>query len=314
MAHQRAHDMTPLDYAYFEGDIIPFADARVSIGTHALQYGTGAFAGVRAYRADDGNAVNIFRLDAHTARLFHSAKMLRMNLPIDQPTFMQTMVELLRTNRPTTDSYFRPFVYKSSVALSPSLQPLDDDLAIYMVPMGDYMDLSHGQRAIVTSWARASDNMIPSRGKFTGSYINAAFAKDQATWAGANDAIMLDAQGKVSEGSSCNIFIVRDGTLITTPVTSSILEGITRRSVLQIAQELGIPVETRPVDRSELYIADEAMFCGTAIQVAWIEEIDGRTIGDGTQGPIARALHDAMFDIFRGRSDAHQDWITRVEL
>jgi branched-chain amino acid aminotransferase len=303
-----------LKYAFFKGDIVPFSEANVSIGTHALQYGTGAFGGIRGYLSDDKTTINIFRLQEHTARLMRSARMLRMNLPIDAKGLADRIIELTMKNEPTSDVYYRPFVYKSTVSLSPKLQGLDDDVAVYMLPLGDYLDTTRGQTAIVSSWTRASDNQIPSRGKLTGSYIGSAFAKDQAMAYGCDDAIMLNADGKVAEGSSCNIFIVRDGTLVTPPIDSDILEGITRRTILQLAGELGIPTEQRTIDRSELYIADEAFFCGTGVQVAWIEQVDGRPIGDGTQGPIAKQLYDAMFDIFRGTNTTHSDWLTPVKI
>jgi branched-chain amino acid aminotransferase len=305
---------TTLDYAFFEGEIVPFSEAKISIGTHALQYGTGAFAGVRGYKAEDGSAINIFRLREHAARLLRSAKLLRMELPYDVDSLSALLVRLTEKNAPTTDVYFRPFVYKASVQLTPRLQKMRDELAIYMLPMGDYLDTTRGQKAIVSSWTRANDNAIPSRGKFTGSYINSSFAKDEAEEAGADDAIMLNADGKVAEGSSCNLFIVRDGVLITPPISSDILEGITRRTILQLAQEAGIPTEQRAIDRSELYIVDEAFFCGTGVQLAWIEKIDGRTIGTGTRGPVAAQLSTTLFDIFRARTDAHQDWLTPVKI
>jgi branched-chain amino acid aminotransferase len=237
-----------------------------------------------------------------------------MELPYDVDTLSELMVELTEKNAPTGDVYFRPFVYKASVQLTPRLQKMKDELAIYMLPMGDYLDTTRGQKAVVSSWTRASDNAIPSRGKFTGSYINSSFAKDEAEEAGADDAIMLNADGKVAEGSSCNLFIMRDGALITPPISSDILEGITRRTVMQLAQDLGIPTEQRAIDRSELYIVDEAFFCGTGVQLAWIEKIDGRTIGTGTRGPVAAQLSKKLFDIFRARTNEHQEWLTPVKI
>jgi len=301
-----------LEYAFFEGRIVPFGDAKISIGTHALQYGTGAFAGVRGYLSEDKQTINIFRLKDHAARLLRSAKLLRMELPYDVDSLANVLVELTKRNAPSSDVYFRPFVYKASVQLTPRLRGLRDELAVYMLPMGDYLDTRRGQKAIVSSWTRASDNAIPSRGKITGSYINSAFAKDQAEELGADDAIMLNSDGKIAEGSSCNFFIVRDGELITPPINSDILEGITRRTVLALAEELGIPTATRSIDRSEIYIADEAFFCGTGVQLAWIEQIDNRPIGDGDRGPISRQLSDRLFDIFRARTSDHQDWLTPI--
>jgi branched-chain amino acid aminotransferase len=309
MAFSQTHD-----YAYFEGDFVPFSQANVSVGTHALHYGTGAFAGVRGYLDQDGETINIFRLRDHATRLLRSAKLLRMELPHDVDSVMATLVELTRRNAPTSDVYYRPLVYKSSVQLTPRLRGIDDELAIYMMPMGDYLDTQRGQKVIVSSWTRITDNIIPARGKITGGYINSALAKDEAEEAGADEAIMLDLQGHVAEGTGCNLFIVRDGVLITPPVTGDVLEGITRRSILQVAADLGIPTEQRSIDRSELYIADEAFFCGTGVQVAWIETIDGRTIGSGTDPQVTRSIREVMFDTFRGRNDRYADWITRVNV
>jgi branched-chain amino acid aminotransferase len=200
-----------LEYAYFEGNFIPFKDANVSVGTHALHYGTGAFAGIRGYLDGDGETINIFRLREHAARLLRSAKLLRMNLPHDIDSVAETVMELTRRNAPTGDVYYRPLIYKSSVQLTPRLLGIDDELAIYMMPMGDYLDTQRGQKVIVSSWTRITDSMIPARGKITGGYINSSLAKDEAEEAGADEAIMLDVQGKAAEGTAANLFIVRDG-------------------------------------------------------------------------------------------------------
>jgi branched-chain amino acid aminotransferase len=301
-----------LEYAFFEGRIVPFSEAKVSIGTHALQYGTGAFAGIRGYLAADGERINIFRLPDHAARLMNSAKLLRAELPFDAESFAATVVALVEKNAPVNDVYIRPFIYKPAVELTPRLRGIGDELAIYMLSLGDYLDTSRGQNVIVSSWVRVQDNAIPSRGKISGSYINSAFAKDEAQEKGADDAILLNAAGKVAEGSGCNLFIVRNGTLITAPITSDILEGITRRTFLKFAQDEGIPIETREIDRSELYIADEAFFCGTGVQVAPIATIDGRTIGSGETGKITARLRDIFFDTVRGRSSRYSEFITPV--
>lgn len=303
-----------MPYAFFEGAIVPFGEAKVSIGTHALQYGTGAFAGVRGYLDDDGKTINIFRLPEHAARLLRSARLLRMNLPYDVDGVSQVLIDLTKKNAPTGDVYFRPFVYKSSIQLTPRLQGIDDQLAVYMMPMGDYLDTQRGQKVIVSSWTRVADNAIPSRGKITGAYINSAFAKDQAEEVGADEAIMLGEDGEVAEGSGCNLFIVRDGTLVTPPITGDVLEGITRRSLLTMAADLGIPSEQRPIDRSELYIADEAFFCGTGVQIARIDTIDGRQIGTPGDAPIAKRLSEVFFDTVRGRNDTYRHWLTPVEI
>jgi branched-chain amino acid aminotransferase len=302
------------DIAFFEGEFVPFSEAKVSIGTHALQYGTGAFAGVRGYLADDGQTLNIFRLNDHAARLLRSARLLRMELPFTIETLAQKMIELARRNEPEQDVYYRPFVYKASVELTPRLKGLRDELAIYMMPMGNYLDITRGQKVHVSSWTRIDDNSIPSRGKITGSYINSSLAKDEAEEKGADEAIMLTHQGKVAEGSAANLFMVRDGVLITPPVNGDVLEGITRRSLLELAEMLGIPVEQRQIDRSELYIADELFFCGTGVQVAPIESVDGRPVGEPGVWPVARQIGEVFFNIVRGRDARYSHWLTPVRV
>ena len=301
-----------LEYAFFEGRIVPFAEAKISVGTHAVQYGTGAFAGIRGYLDADGETINIFRLPDHTARLLNSAKLLRAELPFDRDSLAQTIVSLVERNAPTGDVYIRPFVYKASVQLTPRLRGMDDELAIYMLSLGDYLDTSRGIKAVVASWVRVPDNAIPGRGKLSGAYINSALAKDEVEEKGGDEAIMLNTAGKVSEGSGCNLFIVRDGVLTTTPITGDILEGITRRSFLRFAADEGIPTAQRDIDRSELYLAEEAFFCGTGVQIAAIGSIDGRPIGDGRSGPITTRLRDLFFDTVRGRSDRYAEWVTPV--
>lgn len=301
-----------LEYAFFEGNIVPFSEAKVSIGTHALQYGTGAFAGIRGYLDADGETINIFRLREHTARLLRSAKLLRAELPFDRDSLVETIVELAERNAPTGDVYFRPFVYKPAIELTPRLRGLGDELAIYMLSMGEYLDTTEGVRAIVSSWKRVADNAIPSRGKLTGSYVNSAFAKDEAQEKGGDEALLLNEQGKVAEGSGCNFFMVRDGVLTTPPISADILEGITRRTFMKLAEDEGIAIEQREIDRSELYIADEAFFCGTGVQISPIVAIDGRPIGSGKPGEISTTLRDLFFDVVRGKSSRYADWLTPV--
>jgi branched-chain amino acid aminotransferase len=303
-----------LEYAFFQGQIVPFAEAKISIGTHCVQYGTGAFAGIRGYLADDGATINIFRLPEHAARLLNSAKLLRAQLPYDRDAIVSIITSLVEKNAPTSDIYIRPFIYKPAVQLTPRLRGIGDEFAVYMLTLGDYLKLDRGQKAIVSSWIRIPDNAIPSRGKISGAYINSAFAKDEAEEKGADEAIMLNTSGKVAEGSGCNLMIVRDGVLITPPITSDILEGITRRSILQIAKDEGIPTEQREIDRTELYVADEAFFCGTGVQLAWIESIDGRPVGTGQIGPITQRLRTIFFDTVRGRNPRYASWLTPVRI
>ncbi len=301
-----------LEYAFFEGKIVPFAEAKVSVGAHALQYGTGAFAGIRGYLDQDGETINIFRLPDHAARLLNSAKILRSQLPFTRETLAQTIVDLVEKNAPTSDAYIRPFIYKSSVQLTPRLNGLDSELAIYMLQLGDYLDTSTGVKASVSSWMRVPDNAVPGRGKLSGAYINSALAKDEAEEKGADEAILLDHHGHVAEGSGCNLFLVRDGALVTAPITGDILEGITRRTMMQFARDEGIPIEERSIDRSELYILDEAFFCGTGVQISPIASIDGRLVGDGKPGPISMRLREIFFDTVRGRNAKYAHYLTPV--
>jgi len=301
-----------LEYAFFEGRIVPFAEAKISVGTHAVQYGTGAFAGIRGYLDADGETINIFRLPEHCARLLNSAKLLRARLPFDRESLARLIVDLTEANAPDGDVYYRPFVYKSSVQLTPRLSGLDDELAVYMLSLGDYLDTEGGVKAAVSSWMRVPDNAIPGRGKLSGAYINSALAKDEAEEKGADEAILLDNHGHVAEGSGCNLFLVRDGVLTTAPIHNDILEGITRRSFLRFAADEGIPTEQRAIDRSELYLADEAFFTGTGVQIAPISEIDGRPIGDAVPGPVTNHLRTIFFDTVRGRNARYADWLTPV--
>ncbi|MCC6313930.1 MAG: branched-chain amino acid transaminase [Thermomicrobiales bacterium] len=300
-----------LDWAFFEGRIVPFNDAKISVGTHVVQYGTGAFAGIRGYLDADGETINIFRLPDHCARLLNSARLLRAELPVTRASLAETIVALVERNAPTGDVYIRPFVYKSNIQLTPRLTGLDDELAIYMLTLGDYLD-THGVKAAVSSWVRAPDHAIPGRGKLSGSYVNAAFAKDEASEKGADEAILLDLHGHVAEGSACNLFIVRDGVLTTSPISGDILEGITRRTVIGFANDAGIPVVEREIDRSELYLAEEAFFCGTGVQVAPIASVDGRPVGEAVPGPVTAQIADIFYTTVRGKNPRYAHLLTPV--
>jgi branched-chain amino acid aminotransferase len=307
-------DAKILDYAFFKGEIVPFSEANVSIGTHALQYGTGAFAGIRGYLDADGSTINIVRLPDHAERLLNSGKLLRAELPYGKEDVVRIITELTEKNAPSGDIYIRPFIYKPAVQLTPRLRGIGDELAVYQMPMGDYLSMERGQKAVVSSWVRIPDAAIPSRGKLTGAYVNSALAKDEASENGADEAIMMNTAGKIAEGTGCNLFIVRHDKLITAPFSSDILEGMTRRSIMKMAKNSGIDVEVREIDRTELYLADEAFFCGTGVQVAWIESIDGRVIGNGSCGPITDQLRTLYFDMVRGKLPQYSHWLTRVKI
>ncbi|MBX6753935.1 MAG: branched-chain amino acid transaminase [Thermorudis peleae] len=303
-----------LPYAFFEGQIVPSDQAKVSIATHALQYGTGVFGGIRGYLTADGQAINVFRLPDHTRRLMQSARFIRATLPYDADSVAQIIVELIKRNAPRFDVYIRPFIYKADLELGPKLRGIRDELAIYLIPLQEYLPVTKPIRVMVSSWRRVEDNIIPSRGKVSGAYVNSALAHDQAEEAGFDDAIMLNAEGKVAEASGANIFIVRNGTLITSPITADILEGITRRTIIQYAHDLGIPVEEREIDRTELYICDEIFLCGTGAQISPVGVVDGRTVGNGEIGPITKRLQELFFAVVRGEEPRYQHFLTRVPL
>lgn len=302
-----------LPYAYFDGGIVPIGEAKISVASQVVQYGSGVFAGIRGYLDQDGSTINIFRLPDHCRRFMQSASLIKVRLPFDADGLGAIAVELTRRNAPTSNVYFRPFAYKAGLDLAPTLTGVADGFALYMLPLNDYLSRD-GVSAMVSSWQRVTDNSIPARGKVSGAYINSAIANDEAKTYGFDDAILLSQRGKVSEGSGCNMMMVRNGTLVTPPVTSDILEGITRRSLLQLARDMGIPTEEREIDRTELYIAEELLFCGTGVQIAPITSVDRRPVGAGVPGPVSTRLQERFFDIVRGKMPEYAHWLTRVQI
>ena len=305
---------TGLPFAFFEGKITPIEKAQVSIMTNALQYGTGIFGGMRGYFNKEKNELNIFRMDDHLARFLSSLKILGVEIEYTQKDLKKIFLDLIQQNKPEKDVYFRPFAYAGSLNLAPDL---DRDnvfsFALYMVPLGDYLPTNKGLSVGVSSWRRISDNAIPSRAKISGGYINSALAKKEAHNSGYDEAIFLNEAGHVAEGSAMNIFLVRNGKVITPSVTEDILEGITRRSVMEIATDLGYEVIERVIDRSELYVSDEVFFSGTAAQVAWISQVEGRIIGDGNQGEVSKKIQEMFFNTVRGKDKKYSSWLTTVK-
>lgn len=306
-----ANEIPETGVAYLDGRFVPFAEATVSIATHALQYGTGVFEGIRAYWNATEQQLYVFRLREHFERMHRSCRIVRIALPGGPDELAGLVVELLRRNAFESDVYVRPLAYKAARAVKVALHGLRDGFGIYAFPMGGYLSTG-GLAARTVSWRRISDEAIPARAKVTGAYINTALAVDEASDHGAEEAIFLTSGGHVSEGGGSNLYLVRDGTLITPPVTDDILEGITRDTVLTLAKELGYPVSVRPIDRTELFIADELFFCGTGAQVAPCVKVDGRPVGGGTIGPIAKAVGDLYFAIARGDDPRHPEWRTAV--
>jgi len=299
---------------HFDGDFRAYAECHIGPMTHALHYGTGCFEGIRAYWSEAQGRLLVFRGPEHFARLRQSARILQMTVPMEPDAMLALTVELLRRNRFETDAYIRPLVYKAGEEIGVRLGGVRDGFLVYAAPFGDYVDIRNGLRCMVSSWRRIDDCMAPARAKITGSYVNAALAKSEALDNGFDEAIMLGADGHVSEGSAENLFLVRSGTLVTPAVTDNILEGITRATVLQLwSEDLGLPVQERPVDRSELYTADEVFLCGTGAQVSPVVEVDRRPVGDGRIGPYVTRLQSLYFDVVRGKVEKYREWVTPVD-
>jgi branched-chain amino acid aminotransferase len=299
--------------AWFEGKFVPLSEARIPVMTHGFLYGTATFEGIRAYWNEEQEQLYLLKPLEHFRRMSRSAKVLLMKLPMPPEELVSLTVDLLRRNGFRQDTYVRPTLYKSSEIIGVRLHNLDQQLLIFAVPFGEYIAIDRGITAQVVSWRRNSDQALPARAKIVGGYANSAFSKSEAVLNGYDEAIVLTQDGHVSEGSAENIFIVRDGKLITPPVTDDILEGITRTGLVQLArEELGIETIQRQVDRSELYSCDEVFLCGTGAQLSPVVEIDHRQIGTGEVGPITRQLATLYFDAVRGKLPAYSDWVTPV--
>jgi branched-chain amino acid aminotransferase len=313
MTERKAFAASDTEWCYHGGDFARMGDIRLSPATHALNYGTGVFEGIRAYWSEGRGTLQVLKMREHYERFEKSCRMLRVALPHTVDELCDITLEILRRNAPREDTYIRPLAYKAAESVGVKLA-VDDDLSIFTLPMGNYVELT-GLRVCVSSWRRTPDTAIPARGKFTGSYINTALAVDEAQRAGFDDAIFLTQDGHVSEASAANIFIVRKGGLITPPVTADILEGITRDAVMELAErELHLPVDKRDVDRTELYAADEVFLTGTGYQIAPVVEVDGRPVGTGEMGPVAGRLQGLYFEAARGERAEYADWTVAVEV
>ena len=299
-----------LPYAWFQGRCVPFEDAKVSVATHALHYGTGAFGGMRAIpdpRKPGG--MLLFRADRHARRLSQSAKLLLAELT--EETVMEALTAMLRANKPTTPIYLRPFVYTSDLGIAPRLHNIETDFLIYGLELGDYLS-PEGVSCRISSWTRQEDRSLPLRGKISGAYITSSLAKTEAVASGFDEALLMNTRGKVSEASGMNLFIVRDGKLITPGVDQDILEGITRASVIELAKTMGIEVIERPIDKTELFIADEVFLTGTAAKISPIRQLESTVLSD--RRPIMEALRTKLVAITEGRDEEFAHWVTRIEL
>lgn len=298
---------------FMGNDFIPVERGVISVRTHGFAYGTGCFEGIRGYWNEEDQQVYLFHLREHYERLLRSCKTLHMSIPYTVDQLIEISIELVRRNNQREDVYLRPVVYKSEQIIGVRLHDVKDEFVLTSEPMGNYVEIT-GLRCGVSSWRRIDDNAIPARAKICGAYVNSAFAKSEALQNGFDEAIMLTHDGHVSEGSAENIFLLENGQLITPAPSENILLGITRATVMKLAQrELGITTQERQIDRTELYSADEVFMCGTGAQIAPVIEVDRRPIGDGKVGPITGKLQELYFDVARGKVPAYRDqWCTPV--
>jgi branched-chain amino acid aminotransferase len=300
-------------YLFMDGKIVPYADAKVGILTHGLNYGTAIFGGIRGYWNDDEGDLLVFRPEDHYRRFLQSTSLLRMELPYTLEELVNATIELIRTEGLRTDCYIRPLAFYGDEVIGVRLHNLTPRVAIATVPFGLYIENDENAHCTISSWRRVDDTMIPARGKIAGAYVNSALAKSDAQLSGFDEAIVLGQDGHVSEGSAENIFLVRNGVAITPPITDNILEGITRRTIMMLLKdEMGVEVVERPVDRTELFLADEVFFSGTGVQIIAVTRIDHRKIGTGKMGPVVRQLRELYFNIVRGRVMRHRSWCVPV--
>jgi branched-chain amino acid aminotransferase len=302
------HQFLPI--AYFENNFVPFEKATISVATHALHYGTAAFGGLRGIPdPQNPQQILLFRLDRHCQRLSQSATFL--NYEISPDKIYQVIVDFIQKNKPTASFYIRPLVYSSGLGIAPRLHNIEKNFLVYGLEMGDYLS-ADGVSCRISSWYRQEDRSFPLRGKISAAYITSALAKTEAVESGFDEAILMNSQGKVCEATGMNIFMIRQGQLITPGPEQDILEGITRDSILTIAKDLGIPTIQRPIDKSELLIADEVFLSGTAAKITPIKRIE--TFEFSSDRPITHKLKEKLTNITENRDPKYEDWVFKVPL
>lgn len=302
------HNFLPI--AYYKNQFVPFENANLSIATHALHYGTGAFGGMRGIRdPQNPNQILLFRLDRHTQRLSNSARFLKYDLSAEK--IQQVIIDFVKKNAPTKSFYIRPFVYTSDLGIAPRLHKIAKDFFVYGIELGDYLP-PDGISCRISSWYRQEDRSLPLRGKISGAYITSSLAKTEAVESGFDEAILMNTQGKVCEASGMNIFLVRNGKLITPGFNQDILEGITRDSVITIARDLGIETIERPVDKTELLIADEVFLSGTAAKITPVKRIESYQLA--SHRPITEKLKQKLTAITENQDPKYQDWVFTIDL
>jgi len=301
------------NYAFFRGKIVPYSEAKIGVLSHALNYGTAAFGGLRGYWNEAEEQLFVFRPHDHFRRFLQSAKLLSMEFSYSENDLTHHLMELLRTEDYHLDCYIRLLAFYSDEIIGVRLHNLTPEISIVSLPFGRYVENEEGAHVTISSWRRVDDNSIPARGKIAGAYVNSAFIKTDAQRAGFDEAIVLNQDGHMAEGSAENLYLVRDGVVITPPITDNILEGITRRTVMSLLrEELGVEVIERSIDRTEIYLADEAFFSGTGVQIAAITRVDHRLVGAGKMGPIVSELRDLYFNVVRGKVQKYRHWCAPV--
>ena len=299
-----------LETAYFQNKFVPFKEANISIATHALHYGTGAFGGMRGLPdPENPEQILLFRLDRHCSRLSDSAKLLNYDLPADK--IQQLIIDFVKKNRPDKSFYIRPFVYTSDLGIAPRLHKIEKDFFIYGIELGDYLPPG-GISCRISSWYRQEDRSLPLRGKISGAYITSSLAKTEAVESGFDEAILMNSQGKICEASGMNIFMVRNNKLITPGFNQDILEGITRDSVLTVARDMGIETEERAIDKTELLVADEVFLSGTAAKVTPVKRVESYHLSSNR--PITEKIKDKLTAITKNKEPKYRDWVYTVEL
>ena len=299
--------------AYFQGRIVPYSEAKIGVATHALNYGTAVFGGIRGYWNVEKQRLFVFRPLDHFRRFLNSCRIMCMDFDQTPESLTALTLELLRRDAYRQDIYIRPLAYKAEEGIGVRLHDLKEDLTIFAMPFGQYVKNDTNAHVTISSWRRIDDNMIPARGKISGAYAGSALIKTDAARAGFDEALVLTQDGHLGEGSAMNIFMVRDGLLVTPPVTDNILEGISRRSVIELARnELGLTVVERPIDRSEVYICEELFLTGTAAQVTVVTRVDFRPIGKGVMGPIGGQIRKLYLEILRGMNAKYIHWNVEV--
>ena len=297
------------NFVFHNGRVGPYSEVKFGVLTHALNYGTAVFGGLRAYWNEDEKQLFIFRPHDHFRRFLQSAKLLCMELQTSGDNLLKGLVELIRTEGHEEDLYIRPLAFYSDEIIGVRLHDLTAEVSIVVMPFGAYNKNEENMHVTVSSWRRVDDNSLPARGKIAGAYVNSAFVKTDAVRAGFDEAIVLNADGHISEGSAANFFMFRNGILSTPPITANVLEGITRRTVMRLVRdELKMEVQEREIDRTELYLADEAFYCGTGAQISAITAVDHRPIGTGRLGDVTARLRKMYFDVVRGKVAKYRDW------